>query len=268
MIYGWDIREIRATFGIYSSLTLVLAFCEGSHNSPKNKFSSYLTLYIVPHIPKASGICEKNFKDFLWKIYERKMKNLWKTCHPFCWVHRVYGMQNDRLNLTVILAGKNFEKMPCIQRFLHFFDHFPSLVLQISLDTKHFFCNFFQQEWPWDRAGRFAYHKPYELYKMCDDFFMDFSFFAHRFFWKNLRNFFLSNGECPVGIWNYIQGQNRRKIFLVEIWLPSQDAGTRVSLLYRLEIWHIHLPHTAKPSPIIPGMVTNHPKVGHPPSKW
>ena len=45
----------------YSSLTLVLAFCEGSHNSPKNKFSSFLTLYIVPHIPRALGICKKNF---------------------------------------------------------------------------------------------------------------------------------------------------------------------------------------------------------------
>ena len=54
---------------IYSSLTLVLAICEGSHISPRNKFSSYLTLYIVPHIPKALGICEKNFKDYLWKIY-------------------------------------------------------------------------------------------------------------------------------------------------------------------------------------------------------
>ena len=73
------------------------------------------------------------------------MKNPWKTCHPFCWVHRVYGMQNDRLDLTVILAGKNCEKMPCIQRFLHFFDHFSSLVLQISLDTRHFFAIFFSK---------------------------------------------------------------------------------------------------------------------------
>ena len=59
-----------------------------------------------------------NFKDFLWNISERKMKNPWKTCHPFCWVHRVYGMQNDRLDLTVILAEKNCEKMPCMKRYL------------------------------------------------------------------------------------------------------------------------------------------------------
>ena len=67
----------------YRSLTLVLAICEGSDISPKDKFSSYLTLYIVPHILKALGICENNFKDFLWKIYERKMKNPWKTCDHF-----------------------------------------------------------------------------------------------------------------------------------------------------------------------------------------
>ena len=54
-------------------------------------------------------------------------------------------MQNDRLDLTVILAGKKFEKMPCIQRFLHFFDHFSSLVLQISLDTVYFDPIFFNK---------------------------------------------------------------------------------------------------------------------------
>ena len=52
---------------VYSSLTLVLAICEGSHNSPQNKFSSFLTLYIAPHIPKASGICEKKFRRFSFR---------------------------------------------------------------------------------------------------------------------------------------------------------------------------------------------------------
>ena len=33
-----------------------------------------------------------------------------------------------------------------------------------------------------DRDGRFEYHNPYELQKVGDDFFIDFSFFAHRFF--------------------------------------------------------------------------------------
>ena len=31
-----------------------------------------------------------------------------------------------------------------------------------------------------DRDGRFEYHNPFELQKVGDDFFVDFSFFAHR----------------------------------------------------------------------------------------
>ena len=38
----------------------------------------------------------------------------------------------------------------------------------------------------YDRDGRFEYHNPYELKKVGDDFFKDFSFFAHRFFLENL----------------------------------------------------------------------------------
>ena len=73
--------------GCYRSLTLVLAFCEGSHISHQYKFSSFLTLYTFPHIPKA--FVKKSFKDFLRNIYEWKMKNPWKTCHPFFWVRRI-----------------------------------------------------------------------------------------------------------------------------------------------------------------------------------
>ena len=54
-------------------------------------------------------------------------------------------MQNDRHNLTVILVEKNCEKMHCIQRYLHFFVHFSSLVLQISRDTMHFLAIFFSK---------------------------------------------------------------------------------------------------------------------------
>ena len=43
---------------VYSSLTLVLAFCGASYISPKNEFSSFLTLYIIPHTLKASLIWE------------------------------------------------------------------------------------------------------------------------------------------------------------------------------------------------------------------
>ena len=41
------------------------------------------------------------FEDFFRKIYERKKKNQWKSCHPLFRVHRVYGIQNDPLDLTI-----------------------------------------------------------------------------------------------------------------------------------------------------------------------
>ena len=120
------------------------------------------------------------------------MKNLWKTCHPFCWVHRVYGMQNDRLDLTVILAEKNYKKMPCIQRFLHFFDHFSSLVLQISLDTRHFSTIFFSKN---DREI-----EPVVLHTInpmnSTKWVTSFSIFS--FLKENLRIFFL---KCPMPWW-------------------------------------------------------------------
>ena len=70
---------------------------------------SFSTLYIVTYTPRASGIYAKDFKYSLWKLYEWKMKNPSKSCHPFYWVHRFYGMQNDWLNLTIIGAEKKSE---------------------------------------------------------------------------------------------------------------------------------------------------------------
>ena len=63
---------------------------------------------------------KKNFRDFLLKIYELKMKNPWKSCHPFCWVHRVYGIQNDRLD-DIFTVLKTMHRS---QRYLQFFNLF------------------------------------------------------------------------------------------------------------------------------------------------
>ena len=57
----------------------------------------------------------------------------------------VYGMPNDRLNLTIILAEKISKIMHCIQRYLHFFNNFSSLVSQVSLAKEHFFQFFFSK---------------------------------------------------------------------------------------------------------------------------
>ena len=54
-------------------------------------------------------------------------------------------MQNDRLDLTIILAEKNQNKKLCSQRYLHFFKDFSLFVLPISLATKHFLPIFFSK---------------------------------------------------------------------------------------------------------------------------
>ena len=54
-------------------------------------------------------------------------------------------MQNDRLDLTIILAEKNWKKMLCSQRYLHFFKDFSLFVLPISLSTEHFRLIFFNK---------------------------------------------------------------------------------------------------------------------------
>ena len=60
---------------------------------------SSLTLVKESHVSRHNRI----FIDFLWKIHEQKIKNLWKSHHPFCWIHRACGMQNDQLNLNLWL---------------------------------------------------------------------------------------------------------------------------------------------------------------------
>ena len=54
-------------------------------------------------------------------------------------------MQNDRHDLTIILAEKNRKKMLCSQRYLHFFKDFSLFVLPISLTTEHFRRIFFSK---------------------------------------------------------------------------------------------------------------------------
>ena len=80
-------------------------------------------------------------------------------------------MQNDRLDLTIILAEKNRKKMLCSQRYLHFFEDFSLFVLPISLTTKHFLPIFFSKN---DRKIEpvTLYTIPYELNRIGDDFLM------------------------------------------------------------------------------------------------
>ena len=43
---------------------------------------------------------------------------------------------------------------------------------------------------------------------------------------------FFSQMPGALGTWNFVQGQKGRKFIFGEIWLPSQNARTRVRLLY------------------------------------
>ena len=120
-------------------------------------------------------------------------------------------MQNDRLDLTVILVEKNCEKMHCIQRYLHFFVHFSSLVLQISRDTMHFLAIFFSKN---DREIEpVVLHtiNPMNSTKWVTSFSWIFDFSLIDFS-KKIFEFFFTNACCFGNMWNYLQGQKRRKL--------------------------------------------------------
>ena len=71
---------------------------------------------------------------------------------------------------------------------------------------------------------------------MGDKFFVDFSFFAHRFLKENLRNFF-SQMPDALGICGAMyKVKKEENLFWGELWLPSQIARTRVRLLYKGKI--------------------------------
>ena len=68
---------------------------------------------------------------------------------------------------------------------------------------------------------------------MGDKFFMDFPFFAHRFFKENLWNFFSQMPDALGICGTMYKVKIEENLFLWKIWLPSQNARTRVRLLYQ-----------------------------------
>ena len=98
-------------------------------------------------------------------------------------------------------------------------------------------CNFFQQEWAWDWAGRFAYHEPCEINKMGDNFFMELSFSTQRFFKEHLWNFFSQMPDAFGVCGTKCKVKNEENLFWGDSQLPSQNARTKVILLYR-PIWY------------------------------
>ena len=162
-----------------------MTFWEASHISPHNTFSLFLTLYIVSHTPRGFPICEKKFRRFSfrnlwtsnWKIYFLLQK---VVTHFFDFIgFMVVKTTGSTSGLTSFLR---FWKQCTVARdicdsLIYFFICFANFSGYSALFSKPL-----KTRYSWGRAGRFEYHKPYELNKMGDDFLMDFSFFIHRFF--------------------------------------------------------------------------------------
>ena len=141
-------------------------------------------------------------------------------------------MQNDRLDLTIILAEKKMQKKSCILRYLHFFDNFSSLILQISLNIGHFSHFFFSKN---DREIEpVVLHtiNPMNSTKWVTSFSWIFHFSLIDFSKKIFEIFF---HKCQMP-WGYVElgprSKKEKKLFGGEKWLPSQNARTRVRLLY------------------------------------
>ena len=97
MSFKWFLKQCTVAWEIYRT-------------NKKIKLLILWTLSICPFVKRI-------FVDFLRKIYERKMKNPLKSRHPFCWVHRVYGIQNDRLDLRIKDFFSVLKKMNYSRRY-------------------------------------------------------------------------------------------------------------------------------------------------------
>ena len=69
------------------------------------------------------------------------MKNQWKSRHLLFGVHRGYGIQNDRLDLTINEFLSVWKTMHCGLRYLQFFGFFRLTFFWISLARVQRFQN-------------------------------------------------------------------------------------------------------------------------------
>ena len=68
--------------------------------------------------------------------------------------------------------------------------------------------------------------------KMGDNFFMDFSFFTQRFFEENLQHFFSQMPDAFGVCGTMCKVKKEENLFWGDSQLPSQNARTKVRLLY------------------------------------
>ena len=101
------------------TLTLVQAFCEGIHVSQKNKFSSFLTLYKVPHTPRHLEFVKHNNIHFLWRFLSEHQK-----IHEEFVTHFVEFTGIWHAKQMVILSDKVWKMIHYMHWYLHFFKSF------------------------------------------------------------------------------------------------------------------------------------------------
>ena len=124
-------------------------------------------------------------KKFQKKFYGWKTKNWKKSRHPQVWVQWVYGIQNDRLELTSYEFLTVLKTMQYILRNLPFSVIFRSVFHQYFSNisgSSGLFLKPLKTRSSWVRAGRFEYHKPTKIWLGCDEIFSDFSFFSLKIF--------------------------------------------------------------------------------------
>ena len=97
------------------------------------------------------------------------MKNQWKS-QPLFWVHRVYGIQNDRLDLTI---NEFLTVLKTLEISANLSNEKTWKIVNFSCFDALFF-RLLKTRLSWDQDSRFEYHKPYGLKKVGDYFFMEF----------------------------------------------------------------------------------------------
>ena len=142
--------------------------------------SSFLTLHIVPLPARHRALVTKNSEVFFEKYMSKKWKIHEKVVNHFVEFIGFMVCKTTGAISGSFLMKKIAKKNPCIQRYLQNKLRKMNKEVQISGYNAFFFAIFLSKN------DHFAYHKPYELNKMNDKFFMDFSFFAHRLFKENL----------------------------------------------------------------------------------
>ena len=65
---------------------------------------------------------------------------------------------------------------------------------------------------------------------MSDNFFMDFSFSAHRFLKENLWNLYFQMSDALGACATMYKDKKEENLFSGETWLPSHNVRTRVRL--------------------------------------